>query len=271
MEFSVKMSPGWVWAWSVARLAFEPRGWQVRFRDELRQALRTLAAAHPRRALSARYDAPDDGLVDVENVLLYNVGMATFGPLVDAGLTCGRGRSTDGLHHVQYEIVDEPPDPGGAAPVARVTADLGTVPPATVGQWWARLRSSTVAIGAPLGDTDWFTLDVTITGPSATGRRVANLVKPMLDGWVSALHVHDASNRDALLPHLAAFGAPATVWAQLVEPHVAVLGTRRLVRLSKTDIAWNPADHRCQAFRIRVGHAPRWTFQATLRPAFSVS
>jgi hypothetical protein len=266
VEFSVMSSPRHVSAWSVARLAFEPRGWQVRFRDELREALQALAASAG-QTLSARYDAPDDSQVDVENVLLYNVGMAWFGPLVGAGLTCRRGRSEDGLHRVRYEVVDAVPDPGGDAPIASLTADLGAVLPATTGQWWARLRPHAVAAGAPLDGATWFTADVVVAGPAVTGRRVANMVKPMLDGLISALHVHDGSGREILLPRLAALGAPESVWTQLVDPHAAVLGPRCLVRPFRDNVAWNPADDRCLAFRVRTRHAATWTFHAVLRAA----
>ena len=39
----------------------------------------------------AEYHAPDRAFVDLENVLLYNVGMSAFAPLITAGLTCWPG------------------------------------------------------------------------------------------------------------------------------------------------------------------------------------
>jgi len=38
----------------------------------------------------------------VENVLLYDVSMAAFAPLITAGVTRRRGIATDGLHHMRY-------------------------------------------------------------------------------------------------------------------------------------------------------------------------
>lgn len=54
------------------RLVFEPRGWEVHYRDELRPALSGLDTGVP-TALVATYQTPDDELSDVENVLLYNL------------------------------------------------------------------------------------------------------------------------------------------------------------------------------------------------------
>jgi hypothetical protein len=121
--------------WSEVRLPFEPRGWQLHMRDELRLALRALAPVG-RPTLAARYDAPDDTFADLENVLLYNVGMAVFAPLIIGGLTCQRGRSRDGYHHVEYRLVAQSPPPG-EVPYAQIHADLGTRLPSTAGQWWA--------------------------------------------------------------------------------------------------------------------------------------
>jgi len=53
-------------------LVFEPRGWEVHYRDELRPALSGLDTGVP-TALVATYQTPDDELSDVENVLLYNL------------------------------------------------------------------------------------------------------------------------------------------------------------------------------------------------------
>jgi hypothetical protein len=99
VKFAVRSSTDMVSAWSEACLPFEPRGWQLQFRQELRDALRGLAS-NTERGLLAEYDSPNEASVDVENVLLYNVGMAAFGPLVGAGVTCRRGRSADARHHM---------------------------------------------------------------------------------------------------------------------------------------------------------------------------
>ena len=62
-------------AWSAQRLPYEPRGWLLGFRNDLRAALRPLAAA-PDQLLGAVYASEHKGFFDVENVLFYNVGPA---------------------------------------------------------------------------------------------------------------------------------------------------------------------------------------------------
>jgi hypothetical protein len=81
-----------------------------------------------RPALAARYDPPDDTFADLKNVLLYNIGMAVFPPLIIGGLTCQRGRSRDAYHHVEYRLVAQSPQRGGGVPYAQIHADLGTAP-----------------------------------------------------------------------------------------------------------------------------------------------
>jgi len=90
-------------AWSVARLQFEPRGWQVDYRNSLRSALRHLSAAHD-RVLRAEYATPNHDFADLENVLLYNVSSGAYGHLLAEGLELRRFPSPDQWHRVSYEI-----------------------------------------------------------------------------------------------------------------------------------------------------------------------
>ena len=56
--------------WSNTRLQFEPKGWQLDMRAELRDALAAMAPC-PDKILHATYGAVDTGeFIDVENVLL---------------------------------------------------------------------------------------------------------------------------------------------------------------------------------------------------------
>lgn len=118
------------------------------------------------------------------------------------------------------------------------------------GPWWAEFRPRLQAPDAGLASKA-FTVDVTLL-VAWRGIGTAGVVKPMLDGLVSALHRHDGSRRDDLLPRLARLGDPQQVWSALCAPAADVLGTRRLVRPHETNIAWNPADKRCHAFRVQV-------------------
>jgi hypothetical protein len=181
MQYEVSGSAGEVAAWSESRLQFQPHGWQKEYRQALRTALGKLEAG-PGQGLLARYLAPNNDFVDVENVLLYNVGTGVFAPLMRGGLTCRREASPEARHHVTYQVVDSPPDPGGGAVIGRINGDLTTGPRRTAGRWWAQLRSS-VALDAhsggpshpPLGA---FSLDVEAwmtPGNSSSERRRRSL------------------------------------------------------------------------------------------------
>jgi hypothetical protein len=109
-----------------------------------------------------------------------------------------------------------------------------------------------------------FSVDTTITGPQLTGARLANLIKPMLDGLVSCLHAHDGSNPDVLRSHLEALGPPDQLWQQLTDSSTAILGTRPLIRPYRKGIIWNPGDDLCHAFRIATDPAPTWSLHAVI-------
>ncbi|ABS05838.1 hypothetical protein Krad_4375 [Kineococcus radiotolerans SRS30216 = ATCC BAA-149] len=267
VRFHLDTSATAVEAWSEARLQFEPRGWQVEYRQSLREAIADLdpRAAH---GLLAEYLTPDDVFVDVENVLLYNVGTAVFAPVVAVGITCRQGRAPDDRHHVRYRVVESPLAPGGGALIGQVAADLGTGVPKTAGRWWAALRESAVTpqpFRQSAGSDAAFTVDVVLTSPTPARVRLPGLLKPLLDGLISCFHAHDSTNAALLPKRLAAHGLPEHAWDLLVDSATSGLGTRPLVRPYRDGIAWNPADDRCDAFRVVLQAGSPWSIAAELR------
>ena len=250
--WQVTVSPASVAAWSRRRLAFEPRGTMIDYRGVIRHALRNLGAAAG-HALIVTYLAPDDDFVDVENAALYNVGSGAYSHLVRGGLSCERRQSPDGKHHLIYRRGLLPGPPG-----ARTLLRLQVASPGDThkpGPWWAAFRSAALRQTAAKRVPGPFAIDAILAG-SWTSTQIAAVVKPMLDGFVSALHQHDSSHRDELLPRIADLGNPDAIWDMLCDPHQNLLGTRSLIRPNPNSYAWNPADNLCDAFRIRIAPAP---------------
>jgi len=267
VHFHLDTSATAVEAWSEARLQFQPRGWQVQYRQALRNAI---AGLDPRagHGLLAEYLAPDDAFVDVENVLLYNVGTAVFAPVAATGITCRRGRASDDRHHVRYRLVEAAPAPGGGPLIGRVAAGLGTKLPKSSGRWWAALPESAITPRDSRQSSDdgaRFTVDVVLTSPDPARARLPGLLEPLLDGLISCFHTHDGTNASLLQERLAAHGLPENTWDLLVAATSNALGTRPLVRPSRNGVIWNPADDRCEAFRVRLQAGSPWSIAAELR------
>jgi hypothetical protein len=259
-SWAVHGDSGRVEAWSVTRLPYEPRGALLAYRAALRTALRALEPSHePGVGFVATYGSPDDAFVDVENVCLYNVGTGAYSHLVTGGLACQRANSSDGRHHLTYEIAELPSPARGGQVLATMTASLRRVSHSP-GQWWAVLRPEIQQEAH--GHTGSFTADVVLRG-RWTAPAIAGAVKPMLDGVICALHAHDGTH-DSLRERLAELGEPDLVWAALCDVDRAVLAPpRRLLHPHGNAVAWNPADDMLTAFRV--------VSEATNTPALSIT
>ena len=99
-------------AWATERLPFEPKGWMLDLRRELRSALRQMRS-HNGALLAAVYSSQVDAFCDVENVVIYNVGAGNFAATASAGLRLERGYfcppapvelSSEAEHHACYSV-----------------------------------------------------------------------------------------------------------------------------------------------------------------------
>lgn len=293
LPYALRSAPDVVELWSTVRLPYEPRDWVLEMRNNLRQAL---CDAAPRSGghLHAVYSAADDGsFVDAENVLLYNVGSAALRPLMARSVTFERG----------YEMPPPPPESGlpeGAvlhyqryreaqgdalefwrpgktvAAFTGVPVDSVTGKPAPV---WKAIRD----FAAPPAETATAStrfllkLHVVDTRESKPANSLADIVKPTLDGIISAYHSHEGSDGLAEAQRLqeAGMGSTETLREQLLDRRWAALGGRRLLAsFGKTGVQWNPADDFCVAAHITLSagsvddrHHARWRLSGELAEA----
>jgi hypothetical protein len=119
--------------------------------------------------------------------------------------------------------------------------------------WWMAFRSAVLPHPGLRAYDGRFAVDLAVPD-SWRSVTIANVAKPLLDGLISALHTHNVTNRDALLPRLGVLGEPNRVWSMICDPAINLLGSRTLLRPHGIGVAWNPADERCHAFRV---HGPR--------------
>ncbi|KRF34800.1 hypothetical protein [Nocardioides sp. Soil805] len=244
--FAVAVDHQRVDAWSLVRLPFEPRGWLRDYRGALQRALRAITPS-PTGILVAEYGTPDDSFVDLENVLLYNVGTGCYAHLAKHGIVCQRKASVDDLHRVTYSVV-EPAAVISPSAAGLASAQLTHMPTAsTPAHWWADFRTS-LHVYAGTAYDGRFGIEVDVG--SRWDRDLASSIKPMLDGLVAALHAHDGSERDHVSAALSCVGEGGRLWTLLNDPNQAIFGKRRLVRPHGTGIAWNPADERCDYFAV---------------------
>jgi hypothetical protein len=249
-------------AWSSQRLPFEPSGWLVDLRAQLRVAVSRLTPG-PDQVLQAAYSSRSTDRVDVENVLFYNVGPASFARAMRNGVRFERSfhlpvppsdvgvMVADPAHQHRYALADR-----GAVfdhwRLARLLASFqararpmlqGEVRVGTV--WW-QVRSGRIeVVSRPVAAPDRFAVRLQLEGPDGPRSRLHNLLKVLLDGVVAAFHVHDGSRLSELAARhttVAPGGSPAAVVDRLMDPSWAVLGPRRLVAPYRTGVQWNPAD-----------------------------
>lgn len=260
-------------------------------RQELREALLRL---EPRASavLQAAYGAGDDGaLVDAENVLLYNVGSKALRALMRTGVRFERSFSlrsppaevqiSGAVHYQRYAMVDPGPGFDYWRPGELLGAFTGVrVPvvdkPITV---WAAIRDQAEPPPRQATAPVRFMARVRVGGPVAAVNRprsLVDLIKPLLDGVVSAFHSHQEPKDPPAGRQLVTPRSLQREWtAGLTDARWAALGPRRLVTTFGTSgVKWNPADDYCVAAEVLLDDQTTqvgWTLDAQLHSAIAIN
>jgi hypothetical protein len=254
--------------WSTERLPFEPKGWMLDLRSELRAALRQMRARHG-AVLAAVYGSQVDTFCDVENVLVYNVGAGNFAATGAVGLRLERGyfcpAPPTGLgdaarHYACYSLA--PPGQGfacwGRGTVLAQWSGVAVSPLSETtkpGLVWHALRRAALDVVPREDPLAPFGLELVVGATGHERPAPAKIVKPLVDGVIAALHAHDGSALDDVSERLHAQlpdESASDIAGLLVDESAAALGQRRLLWPRMSGVQWNPADDLCVAIEVRI-------------------
>ncbi len=252
MDYIVEANSSFVRFWSSKRLPFEPKGDALEARNRLRVAM---AGLHPKLGLRAEFLSKDTSFCDVENVLLYNVGMSSFSTTGRNQITLFRSvRTPDPTPEGKefpychlYSTVESSTGLGKTAVVTRRFELPSKISLATV---WLNARLAATA-GRCLRLSN-LGMHVQVILPASDQRGLPTMLKSLLDGLVSSLHCHNGSRLDVVLPRLSKqLGVDASVLESALMSGPDELGSRSLIHPFQQSVQWNPADELFTQLHIR--------------------
>lgn len=246
------------WTVETPRLIpFEPRdGTLVEGRAAMRRMLGKLVAK-PGELLHGVVEGPTVTGTDLDNALLYNIG-GSMNASARYGVSLERRIAAPGTGtRYRYRLTSDPDVPSldGEILVALDGVSLGRAPRAWHDIWMAVRISDAVKVlaSAPGGEVG---LHLRVGAPRFAGAANGQFVKTMVDGLVTALHVHaDQSSATVVADRLATMIPLSAdeIAALLLNNERAALGTcKRLVVLRGNGVQCQPQDGRVAALRIEI-------------------
>lgn len=219
-----------------------------------------------------------DNYFDIENILLYNIGLSCFRKIDIHSLHIKR---TAGLipkapnckvysHYYAYQLAE----------VCKKGHNIGqtiqkwhsvTIPKPTAqtkpATYWVAMKNASsdfVRYNIQYKPMKPLGLSIYIHGPEKI--QLTTSIKPMIDGIVSSMHAHDGSNLDKIVPRLSKQLSiePEKIKELLLEEENTVLGKKKLLSLRDKSIQWHPDDNLMT--EITVGHeeGKQWHISGSL-------
>lgn len=239
-EVSTPVPGSVVEALSHARLPFEPQGRLVDFRRDLVRGR----------------------LSDIENILSYNLGTGALRAAAAHGLILERSfaASPAAPHHYRYELVADP-WPWRCWRTTELLAGITLDAPLSLftepkaGRWWLAARRGDIATRSTRSRPPAaYALSITVSPPAGWRGSLSELIKPLTDGIVSALHSH-AGPVDRIVDRASSIDPTLTageLTALLAQSRPAPLGAVRLVTPRAAGVQWLPADDGIVALDVRM-------------------
>jgi hypothetical protein len=257
-------------AWADGHIPFEPKlAWQKDLRSEIRSRCRLLEPPAD-EILDTAFFGPMPDRSDVENLVLFNI---------DDSANSFEQSGRNGIRF-SYGAELPPAAPSGDSykncyryrftPRVRTLAsfehdwiDLGGFDgDKKLAQVWLALahgfNTGTVRISSPgIGPDEEFAVNIAIRSPHGEKWSLGKLVKPIVDGVISAFHAHtDATDLSEIVGRLAKQlrADPVMIKGYLLDRRRAVLGdVPRLIYLRGDGVQWNPSDHLCTVGELLAG------------------
>lgn len=260
-NYKISVEYNRVKAVSMKYVPFEPKGWQKDFRDELRKMIRSELKPVDASCLMASYSGAGVGVSDVENLLFYNIGTASFSHLKANELRMKRtltSMSSSGFQHRYHYCVAEQAaltEPEWKHDLAAYWEDVKTE--GFRGErkpfdFWLPLvnHPEKVHIIHPVLQGYRFGVEIFLTVPPDEKLNLASIIKPLLDGVICAFHGADAT----LQKESGNIAERLKIPKELLCQTHCVLGESCYVNLYRNGVKWAPQDDRCTAARLVIRH-----------------
>jgi len=268
--------------WSVKRPPFEPKGSVLEMRNELREHLGRMHSDGA-SILRATYVSLETDLCDIENVLIYNVGSYYFRNIDTHRIILERkveqspllaDAPADIKHYCRYEIIaardfSETTSDGNAI-VSWKNMILPKDLPEKLAPYWLAMKKADVTIkGSVNSGSPSYGIRLRLQVSHGTTMHITQRMKPLLDGIISAFHVHDGTDLSEVAGRIAdQVGiTPDVVGNLLMEERLNVLGFKRVVVKRASGVQWSPDDHLVLYIDMEVGHIVgngAWTMEGAI-------
>jgi hypothetical protein len=263
-EYHIETDPQgrFVKAWSSHHLRFtRTAATQDRFHDELGKAIERLNKSG---VLDATYGFKEKVRnLDAENVLFYNVYPARFNKIemdilrfkrkFDWIPECSIRLNFEAKHYVQYQV--GPPKITSSLKIGHVIAHSEPVICRDITKAvhvWRSFKSAMVRDSdVTLSPDDEFDVQLIIRG--SPRRNLVGIVKPLLDGFISALHDNNSSDDKVVDQVSNKLKTRSDVTRKLLsDKNCAVFGAghRCVPRMHGKFLQWSPADDNLRAGEI---------------------
>jgi hypothetical protein len=247
-------------AWTAWALPFRDRRTLVhsQYCRELQEALACLKADGSLRATHT--SQRESRAPDVENLLFYNVGVSAFRHLAQNALRFERknappaepstGLGFQARHHVRYEVDGTGQSHSTYMASSACVASSSALCTAAkqvkdVHCLWRAFKTAMICETAPPRlDSNSFSLHLTLSAPARHRLNLADIVKPLTDAFISALHCYQGERLDEVVSRISLRLAcsPDTVRELLLDARSALLGPREVPYLRDKGVQWSPAD-----------------------------
>jgi hypothetical protein len=260
-DFCIQSDPdsGLVEAWTARRLAYQSPS-QATYRDQLGKAIQSLA---PGEGLRATYISDQvTPNVDVENLLFYNVGTARFRALATQTLRFDRIQGAPPRPQIPLDF--EPRHYAKYQRDARNNpfpyiqgAMMASCPPVVLKGmrdlrdksklarlWWSFKTDLVKTTDGIDRRSDRFVVQIRLAVPEKWQLNLAEVVKPLMDGFISALHHYEGRHLNDVTARIAMLlDRPVQeVRDLLLDDRHALLGPHAVPNPRGEGLQWSPAD-----------------------------
>ena len=238
---------------SSLRTVFEPKTCELlEIRDIIRNGVQGLVVEENEiLAIEFTDNTRVDSLYDIENVLIYNIGTGLFSSLTANGLVFQKKEATieEFDYHYKYSIISSQNIVETNEKTIAYFNDIifeNRLTSYKATSFWKAIKESAkrIVVIDRIKSEKPYGFSINLSIPKNSKMNLATIIKPFLDGLISALHEADFTNEEAL-----SISKKIGISADLIMENCCdVLWKRKYYK----GRAWNPADEYCTKVIVSV-------------------